>query len=289
MGDSCTHRFPQRVADDCCGECMVTSRKRLLVCAVKSMRFRLGIIVILLLSPATSLGEPCHLNVAWHHWEPYQYIQHSKTVSGIDVELTNLITEKAGCDVTYVNQPWVRTIKEIELGKVDMAMAATKTPEREVSAFFSKPYRDEHFSVFVARQNVSNYNFPSVSRLLDAKFSLGIVRGFYYGEQFHKGLASNHELFTVVENLNDLGNLKMLSFGRIDGALIETRVGNYLLKTNGYKDRFTKLPLHVNESVVHLMMSKKTVSDETLDRINRAIEDTISSNVYEEILNKFQH
>jgi polar amino acid transport system substrate-binding protein len=77
-------------------------------------------------------------SVGWELWYPYQFHNKEKKLTGVDVEIFNLIADKANMSISYVELPWQRHLKYIKNGVVDIAFGASYTKERAETAYFCK-------------------------------------------------------------------------------------------------------------------------------------------------------
>ena len=244
----------------------------------------------LLLLCAQSAWSDCSLSSSWEPWEPYQF-ELGNNVTGLDNDIVKAVFEKAGCAVKFVKRPWARTLIEVESGTVDLTPGASALEERKKYANFSDPYRDELMVLMVRKGESAKYPLTKLEDIKSIKFSLGIVRDYFYSEDFKTALLSPNFKARVSEVSDDDTNLKKLVAGRIDGLLIDKYAGPYLAKKQGFGDQVEIHPVKVdsnnNGNNVHLMFSKKSVPVETIDKINAALQALRASGEYDKIINGY--
>ncbi len=216
-------------------------------------------------------AQACSLTVGYEPWEPYQFKNAKGEVVGIDIELVTVYAKDAGCAVTFMELPWARQLKDIEDGRLSIAMAASRTPEREAFGLFSAPYRDEEFRLFVRTGEGANASGASVKDVIGKMAKVAITRGYYAGDEVEAlmGDASFKERFHEVANEDT--SFKMLLAGRVDAVLTDRFVGFAGARLAGGGDRVQLHPLSVRKSPVHLLFSRKGVTPDVVQRIDAAI------------------
>ena len=93
--------------------------------------------------------------VGWELWYPYQFHNNESKLTGVDVEIFNLIAKKADMTISYVELPWQRHLMYIQNGMVDIAFGASHTEERAKTAHFSLGYRKEKVNLFVKKKLIN--------------------------------------------------------------------------------------------------------------------------------------
>ena len=79
----------------------------------------------------------CVWRIGWEPWEPYQYLDENKQLVGLDIELIQSVANIAGCKTKYIKiASWKRNLIELAKGNLDLAIAASKTVERQEFAQF---------------------------------------------------------------------------------------------------------------------------------------------------------
>jgi len=144
----------------------------------------LSILLYFVLGSLPVFSEERIFTIGWEPWEPYQFINKEKQLTGLDVELISIIAQQMNCKISYTQLPWKRTLSYVERGQLDLAAGASKTSEREVYAFFSNPYRDESNVIFVLKGVSQKFPFKQLSDIKNSSFQLGITIGYHYGEAF---------------------------------------------------------------------------------------------------------
>lgn len=239
------------------------------------------------ITSASHAHSKTHFSLGWDTWTPYFFVDESGQVTGLDIELVTSIMENAGLQISLHNMSWIRHLKEVELGRVDIASSAGKSPEREAYANFSDPYRWESASLFVKKGAVERFQFDNMTTMLQNSFTLGIVTGFYYGEEI-AALLEDPVLSQMIQIVNsDEMNIKKLQADRIDGFLLDSMVAAQLFKQKGLQDVFEKHPVLVYREPIHVMFSKASTTLDHVDAFNQSLQILRDNGEYERILSNY--
>ena len=209
--------------------------------------------------------------VGWELWYPYQFHNNKSELTGVDVQIFNLIAKKADITVSYVELPWQRHLMYIKNGMVDVAFGASLTEERALTAHFSLPYRKESVNLFVKKGTSKTLKLTQLSDLIGSEYLIGVENGYYYGENYQK-LKSLPEFMAQISGVLDIEqNVKMLMKGHINGFLADPITMQSFVEKYKFNDEFEAHPLPIYQSDIYIMLSKKTCTIDDLAKINNAI------------------
>lgn len=229
----------------------------------------------------------CQLSSTWEPWEPYQFLSKADKVTGLDNDLVNAIAKSAGCSVSFVKRPWKRSLIEVKEGDSDIAPGASFSKERAQYAYFSDTYRSETMSLFVLKENLTKYSFTNMDELMASDVDIGVVRGYHYGEHFKVARENANTTAKIQETSADENNIKKLLKRRIDFAIVDPYSGIHLLKQLGAANKVSIHPMTVNSDNIYIMLSKKSVSQETVQKLNEGLKSIRASGEYQEIINNY--
>lgn len=226
-----------------------------------------------------ALAEERSVRLATLHWEPY--IGRNLPSFGFGAEILREAFHRAGHKVSFAIMPWVRALKEVEIGKHDAVCFAYHSQERERNFIFSAPYAESVLGFCKLRE--SDITVQSLQDL--TPYRIGVVRGFVNTPEFDALGSLKKE-----EVKNEEMNLKKLLNRRVDLIVIDRFVMRHLMKTRfpAHKDtvEFLDPPLAVHP--LHLMFSKKRKASSVLVReFNRAVENMKTDGTMKTIINRF--
>ncbi|MBV8408062.1 MAG: transporter substrate-binding domain-containing protein, partial [Alphaproteobacteria bacterium] len=230
------------------------------------------------------------LRGGWYPWDPYQYLDYGPRVpilTGFDIEIERAIARRLGVQITLPQVAWTEQLAALARGSADIAAGATRTELREDFAYFSKPYRTET-DVLVVRAGASEgLPFRTIADMLNTfvkrPFRVGVIWGYVYADPaVNAFIASPANRQLIVPVGNDAQNLENLLAGVIDGFLADHVAATTTAWRRGEGGMIEEHPLRFSTDI-HLMLSRKTQTAETLSRLNAAIDDLKRSGEYERI------
>jgi polar amino acid transport system substrate-binding protein len=225
--------------------------------------------------------------VGWELWYPYQYHNKQQKLVGLDFDIFNAIIQESTLNVKFTELPWKRHLQYIKTGEMDMAMGASHTPEREKTAYFSKPYREEKVNLFVRKGNIDKIKLKTLSDLSNSDYMIGVEDGYFYGEEY-KQLITTKEFYTHINDVIDLEqNVALLLKGHIDGLLVDPITMKAFSKKYLLEGEFEAHPLKIYQDNIHIMLSRKSCTPETLNAINKAISKLKKNGVITKIINSW--
>ena len=226
------------------------------------------------------------LSVGFAEWPPYQSL-HDGKYTGFDSEFIEIVSKQFACPLLYLNMPWNAQQDSVRLGKLDLALGVTETPERDNYAYFSEPYRQETIRLFVLADNLHKYNIASVAALKDVSFLLGAELGFYYGPEFSDLLHDQDFAQQVRMVIYTKINVQKLADQRIDAFIADQEVAQYYIAQLGLSEKIVELPLIVNQSAVRVMVGKSAGSVAFVAQLNAEISKSLKSEKYKLLQAKY--
>lgn len=237
---------------------------------------------------ATEPEETCNVSIGWDPWEPYHYSAAGGEVQGLDIDLVAALARRANCELEFVQGSWAGLLRLIRTGDLDLLLGATRTPEREQFAWFSEPYREESFSLYVRSIEGSQWAGKELTELLEAGFRIGVTQGYIYSEDV-SFLQSDHAYReNFVEAAVGELNFTHLMDHRIDGFLEDPFVFAAIDRRRTWGVEMEPLPLDLGSGEVHMLFSRESVSEPVVTRFNEALAELRDSSEYEQIMSRYR-
>jgi polar amino acid transport system substrate-binding protein len=229
-------------------------------------------LALLACGPARAQACSKAITVGTGQWEPYAYYDAQNRFTGIDADMMRAIFKEAGCTLVELGaMPPTRNMLLFDHGKIDMMGGASLTPERLKRAYFSLPYRDEIVGIFSLADGAAQYHaIHSFDDFMGQPLALLAPRVGWYGEAYekHKGaLMAGKRLSQFIDF--SLG-MRMLAAGRAPFILGDAAGIEHAAAREGVKVQ--PLPFWLVQSQVHLMLSRATVKEADVRRLDAAIE-----------------
>ena len=213
----------------------------------------------------------CQLTFGWTEWMPLQYLNEQGELQGLQVEFVSAIAKELGCKIVFEQGSWVNLIEKIKLGKVDFISNATITRQRSRYALFSNAYREDVFTLYVRTKDIPQFQQTNIEELKSVKFRLGLTRNFLYGKEIETWQKDQkHKQYLSYSDSTEENAQRLIS-GEIDGFLEDPYVISYKLVSNQLPQiSKSKITLFGHQS--RFMFSRKTMTLERVERINKALE-----------------
>jgi ABC-type amino acid transport substrate-binding protein len=251
---------------------------------------KLAVMITLLLAPFQLF---CHeFIIGLNERDIYRYKNEQGDWTGKDIELIKAVFRRTPFKYRIVSMPWARVIKDLEVGTIDMTVAATVLPERKKFALFTKnDFRYSHHMLFVNKNKLNL--FKSVSELADlAKVDVIIaaLRGAIFYESYPELLKNKEFSRKIVYMSNDQNMSRFVLKGRADGYIeSETEGKHYLSSQPSYRENIVPLFRITNDEQAgsKIMFSKARVSLKQVETFDNALKDLHESGEYEKISNFF--
>ena len=229
-----------------------------------------SLLLLILIFSSNLLAKDTVL-AGWELWYPYQYHDQNNQLVGLDVESFDAILKQAKIDYSITELPWKRHLQMLKIGQMDIAMGASKTPEREKYASFSLPYRTEKVNLVVMRGTSNKIKLNSLDDLISSPYLIGVEGGYYYGENYQR-LMTNQEFNSHISEVIDIEeNVTMLLAGHLDGFLVDPITLKAFIEKYQLVGKFEIHPLEIYQDNIYIMVGKKAAQKGLLDKINRAI------------------
>jgi polar amino acid transport system substrate-binding protein len=238
----------------------------------------------LLLANQTVLAA-CEMSVGWEPWPPYQLLDESGDVSGVDGDLVSAIMSEMGCTVTWVEASWNQQLQSVESGSLDAAIGASRTPEREVWGLFSEAYRQSANNLVVTTDLAGQH--ASLEAFLEDGKILGVMLEYHYGDDVMALIGQQEYHSQIQETTANEANMKMLARGRLDGILMDKFVASTMRREMGVDDKVSSASIEVSADPIHMLFSKVSVSAETVGEFNGVLARLQADGTIQAILDKY--
>lgn len=229
----------------------------------------------------------CTLKLGFEAWEPYQFTSFENKPAGLDIELMQAIAAQMGCEIAAQQGTWTELIEALKAGNVDLLLGASITPARQEYAFFSDPYRQEQFVLFVRSADAAGYPQSTLAEFVGSGKKVGIISEYYYGADFAD--LYNQETVKpqfVEASLSEL-NLARLLDEDIDGMLEDSFVGHAMLRRKGLDKQIGAHSISMGNTDVFVMFSKATIKPEQVSAFNQALAAIKADGRYNTIIERY--
>ena len=230
----------------------------------------------------------CELTMGLDAWEPYQYMTVGNEVAGLDVELVQAVTDEMQCSLNVVQGSWVELLTQLRDGEVDFVMGASKTDDRQEFAYFSTPYRQERFQLYVRNED-ANLPLDSLKSFIEAGHKVGVVNEYYYGDDVAALYADENLRNKFVGAIISELNMARLLDEEVDGLLEDSFVGASILRRKGLDKYIQPHAISLGSSDVYVMFSKSSVTEQQVEQFNAGLAKIRQNGQYNQIIDKYRN
>lgn len=225
---------------------------------------------------AAEVDFPPHLILKDHHWQ------------GQSIELLQLLATEVGCELQFINSPWLRSLAQIKSGELDVVSHLSYSEARNNDFSFVGPHHIE--SIWL----IGNPDkLPEVSTLKDLSRDVDLGRiaelnGAYYGEEFAR-LKQNPFFARQLVSISSIQDkLALLEAGRVN-AVLEDESVLYYWQTHQYENAKNYRPIVlVYQSPVYFGFSKKTLSKSMLVKLQKAWQKLYQQGDIDKVVQRYQ-
>lgn len=164
------------------------------------------------------------------NYPPYDFVDTSKsgkTMTGIDVALSEAIAKKIGVKAKIVDSNFSSLLASVSSGKVDLGMSGmTATEERAKSMDFSDPYINSKYIVIVRKDDLNK--FSTIDDFNNENTKIGIEKSTTAVPVAAEDMPKAKTV--VLDQIPDL--LMELKQNKIDGFIVDEVIAQQYLLTN---------------------------------------------------------
>lgn len=249
------------------------------------MKLVLTAVFALLLSMRS---EGCTLRMGIEtSFAPY-IIQQKDSWGGLNVELLNRLAKEVGCSVEFIHSPWLRSLKLIEQGELDVLSHLSYNTERSQQFAFIGPHQQE--VIYLVGKTEA---FPGLTSLTQLKHSgtsgiIALLNGAYYGDELDSILndAKNRTGFVFIRGNED--KQALLLNGRVHGVLEDIVAYHYWKKQAGSSTTGLDALFEVYQSPVYFGFNRHTLSPERLEQLANAWQRLYDTGELSSIVQRYQ-
>lgn len=233
-------------------------------------------------------AESCTLRMGIEtSFAPY-IIQQDNSWTGLNVELLTRLAKEVGCTLEFIHSPWLRSLKLIEQGELDVLSHLSYNAERSQQFAFVGPHQQE--VIYLVGKTKA---FPGLTNLTQLKRSgtpgiIALLNGAYYGDELDSILndAKNRTRFVFIRGNED--KQALLLNGRVHGVLEDIVAYHYWKKQAGLSTAGLEPLFEVYQSPVYFGFNRHTLSQERLEQLAKAWQHLYNNGGLSGIVQKYQ-
>ena len=197
---------------------------------------------------------------------PY-IMQQGDSWRGLNVDLLARLGQEVGCTLEFIHSPWLRSLKLIEQGELDVLSHLSYNEERSADFAFIGPHHQEIIYLVGLPQAFTDLTHISQLKQHGTAGIIALLNGAYYGDELDSILydAKNRTRFVFIRGNED--KQALLLNGRVHGVLEDIAAYHYwktrsALPTADYQPLF-----EVHRSAVYFGFNRHTLSPAQLHQV----------------------
>ncbi|WP_343624337.1 substrate-binding periplasmic protein [Roseateles puraquae] len=200
-------------------------------------------------------AQACEVRARWNDDPPYSMRLADGRLSGLNVEMVELVLGRMGCRVQWVELPWARALVELEAGRLDVLPGGFRRPEREGYAYFVAQHELSRNRLYVRAADRARVG--AATRLAEVPgLRLGVQIGVVYGPEYAE-LVSQPAFRTRLTQATTRRSLwQMLELGRVDGVLSSEASARWELAQEGLHQRIVATDVVLSNEPAYVLVSK---------------------------------
>ncbi|MDX1676418.1 substrate-binding periplasmic protein [Arsukibacterium sp.] len=212
----------------------------------------------------------CQLRLGVETHFPPHIIQKEQGWTGLSIELVQRLAREIDCQVVLVGSPWLRSMRLIEQGELDIVSHLTFSPERQQIFAFIGPHHVEQ--IYLVADPTAIPSVTSIEQLADEVdlTAIAMLEGAYYGEDFARLQTQPGLKRQLVYISNNLDKMALLNAGRVNAVLEDISVLRYWQSEHSTTAIRYQPLLAIHKGPVYFGFNKKTLSDKQLQQLNSA-------------------
>ncbi len=212
-------------------------------------------------------------------WLPYVQVA-GKEVNGTDIALIRDVISAVGSRLKLEPLPESRALQYLAAGQVDLLFAASYTEERAQYAWFTRGYRQEKTVLVVHPDVLSKYPEIKTEAGFVAQASRKLVGAFnpkgFYGDVFEQLKQQPQVQQRTLAIFDPTQRLDLVLSQRADYTVVDQTAHRTFIKLKPPYQVLQELPFTLHQAEVRLMLSKATISESCVTRLDQAIQQYLS-------------
>lgn len=206
---------------------------------------------------------------------------------GVTIELLQMLVTDIGCQLEIIPSPWLRALRLVERGELDVLVHMTYSDERSKNFYFIGPHHlEEIYLVGI------DDAFTGVTQIAHLKShgsdTIAYLNGSYYGDEVDDIINAKDSDRIFVGIVSNKDKIALLLNKRVAGVLDDLMA--FMAWSHEAEQWPHKLKpiLKVYENPVYFGFNKKTISQEQIVKLAQAWQARFADGSIQRTLDKYQ-
>lgn len=240
-------------------------------------------LAMIMITQSPARAEGCALTVAWEPFAPMSLMgEDGDPEGGVFIASAVAILAAAGCGASWAKMSWSETLRGVEMGMVDMAIWAKRTPARERFAAFTRPFVCDAERLFM-RADDDRPRPETLEAMAQSGLRIGVVADAVYSEVYAEMKAAGRLDAVLVPYAFGHALPGALLDGEVDGFIRGDLASAYDLAALKAWGRVEATDLVLSDGALSFMLSRNSVSPETVAALDVAVGAFVRSPAFDRI------
>lgn len=198
----------------------------------------------------TLQSYPQEYVMAVDSWQPFRSTTPSSSLTGIDIDILDLISNNLNLNIVALKKPWNQCLQDMKSGKGDLMMGLAYSEEKaKYISYLKEPYYSISPAFFTKQTNIEVEKYDDLKQ-----YRIGYVDGLSYFPQF-----DNDKELIKIPVTQETQLIEMLYKGYID-IMIGTDIQiKYELQEQGLSDTIVEIKYRPDYNIdLYIGISKKS-------------------------------
>ena len=202
----------------------------------------------------------------------------------MDADILTQAMSNIGCEIKLIEMPWVRTLRYVKSGEIDIAIGASYKDKRANWSYYSNSYK--YINHWLYTQDNKHKNIDSLESFFKNKLNLGIVIGWGYPFEIRReiDIKENKDFIISYPRFEQLP--KVLKKNRIDGIIANPKHLKAEIAKNSFINNFEPRAQYKEE--LYFMFSKQSINPKIVLDFNNALYKLIYSGQRKQIFSRYK-
>lgn len=206
------------------------------------------------------------ITAGWYHWDPYQYLDENRQLTGLDYALVKAIFNASSIEVDYDPDSldsWNKNQQDVLSGEKDVAAGAFTSEHRKKVYHLSKPYRYEWNTLYVRSNMLEDFDVYLIEDLIELikqkQFRLGVIKGYNYtSNELNQFVADETAKGSphIVAATTEEENFENIVSGKADIVVSDRLVGARILWKKKLGGVISEHQLKLPAKPIHLLIHR---------------------------------
>lgn len=236
---------------------------------------------------ALPAAAECVMSVRLDEDPPYLMTLPDGRPAGVNVDVVREALRRMGCKADFRTMPFIRALRALRTGELNILPNAFRSPERETFVLYSRTLSRVPNRLFVRTADKDRWAVASLGDVPRLGIRLGLAGWALTSPDFASFARDPAFKAMVTTAPSQDGLLRMLQAGRVDAVILDEVTARWELRRLGFADAAVGTDFITVSAPSYFAFSRATVSAEQARGFDDAVSDMRKDGAMAEILARY--